>query len=694
MGRLLGTSAYLLFLMVGFGYSAPKRCDWHGPTSKGEATYKKCIDYAALQGTTVGLPTNVTRISADGISFCDGAFSKPGAGNADIVFIYDNSGSMQAQTAFVDVPNKDTLFYYSMNNKPCSNGGIKGNLTYMTQTGSKTIPSLNNNSGCAQQVSGDPYYARGEVIKEAIDFLVTNSPTSTAGAVSFNETTSHEQTPLPINVTANVNAIKSTVILDLSGGTFYEPPLKLAKEWLNNPSIIKTKRQAIIFISDGAPKDTVGNEKGATPYTTLLDPQMPPIYSIYLGDATTPDTAKLRELSVATGGTFNRVNPRNVAAIKQLMTSILKNITTTATPKSVVVQNSSLTPPQISHSTGVVQNPDGSQGMLLDSIVGLNIGTNNIKISVTKDDNSIIDYQFALNVAGGDPGITGGNLTCYDMPTLTALDKTGNPPIIYPQDGTELTLKLTRSPSDLKVVAIGAESADKDKESLPLGAPDNSLGFISQTGSFKYNPKDPSPTLGNKILEVSDAGDLSFTWSHPRDARETISYTLPGKVPILLDGNVLVKIKDPVTKGVNITPMKLSNPVIIVDNKDKCVVNCTGTDVFWTNPSVPTWFLTVKSPIKYTVVIYDNLGQYVSKGEGSIDSTTWKSLAKNGDSTVVQLKLPPLSENGQPFGTGAYVMRAEITALGNKVTSNAAGDPVNVKSSKREYFRKFGYVRN
>ena len=49
--------------------AGPKRCDWHGPRSAGEATYNKCVDFAAIQGTTVTVPKNVTRISADGISF-------------------------------------------------------------------------------------------------------------------------------------------------------------------------------------------------------------------------------------------------------------------------------------------------------------------------------------------------------------------------------------------------------------------------------------------------------------------------------------------------------------------------------------------------------------------------------------------------------------------------------------------------
>jgi hypothetical protein len=671
--------------------AAPKRCDWHAPKSKGEETYMKCMDYAAVQGTTINVPKNVTRISADGISFCQGVFTQAGAGNADIVFIYDNSTSMKAERAYVDVPKKDTLFYYT-HESSCDTRDVRGSLTYATQSpqiGSRIIPFLVDNSGCNRQLSGDPYYARGEVMKEAIDYLTANAPTSTAGAVAFTTGTAHERSPLQLSVAGNADRVKQSIQLDSSGGTNYGPPLIQAKEWLSDPSMIKTSRQAIIFISDGAPNDTTGRDA----YQNQI-PGCPPVYSIYLGDASTPDTTKLKDLSTATGGTFTRVDPRNVAAVKQVMNSILKSITTVSVPKSVTVTNTSLAPPQTSHSTGVGVNPDGSQGVALDSIIGLGTGQNKIQISVTKSDDAVVNYAFTLNVTGDEISATGGNYSCYDVPTLTAVDASGKTPEIYSPDGKSYTLKLTHSPSELRDVSVGSVSANGDKETFPLGAGDNTLGFISHKGDFAYNPNDGSPTSGNKILEVDQAGDLTFTWSHPRDSRETVTYLLPGRVVPILDGSVIVRIKDPVTKGDAFEhPVKLTNPVVLLDGKDKCLSNCNGTDIFWTNPSIPTWLVTVKSPIKYTVHVYDNLGQFVASGTGSISQATWDQVAKSGDSAIIQMKIPPVSENGQQLGTGAYMVRAEITAMGNLVTKNAAGESVVVRNATKEYFKRFGYVR-
>ena len=103
---------------------------------------------------------------------------------------------------------------------------------------------------------------------------------------------------------------------------------------------------------------------------------------------------------------------------------------------------------------------------------------------------------------------------------------------------------------------------------------------------------------------------------------------------------------------------------------------------------------TIKSPVTYTIKLYDNVGQFVAAGKGEISQAAWDGLAKSGDSAVIQLKLPPLSRDVQQLGTGAYLLRAEITALGNLVTKSSNSDLIVVKNSKKEFLSKFGYVRH
>ena len=680
-----------VLLLAGTAAAAAKRCDWHGPKSKGEATYKKCVDFVALNGTTLDLPGNVTRISADGISLCQTATPQTGTGNADIVFIYDNSRSMTATGAYIDPVTKDTSFYF-MNDQTCADNLIKPTktMTYPSKEGGNvTVDMLSKTTGCDGNVAGDPYNARGAIIRTAIDFLASTSPTSTAGAMSFSGDVNYLQTPVMMNDVGNITRIKNSIQLDKTGSTDYRHPLDKAKQWLNNPALIKTSKQAIVFISDGAP-----SQNPFDPYMDLVDAKMPPIFSIFLSKAVTNDTANLKDLSDRTGGTFNRVNPNDPIAMETILKTVVSTITKNTLPKAVSVTNKSMSPPQSSSSQGVTANPDGSAGILLDSIIGLKSGSNSIELKVTKDDNTVVTYAFTMNVAGTDLTASTDIYSCYDMPTLTATDAAGKIPEIYRPDATGYTLNLTRSPSELRGVSVLAVSDNGDKENVALGNPNSALGFPAQSGDFKLNPKDPSPSVGNGIVEIDNAGDLTFTWTHPRDARETVTYLLPGKIIPVLDGSVLVHIKDPVTTGVTFDPVKLKDPVVIVDDKDKCLVNCQGTQIYWTNPAVPTWVITVKSPISYSVKVFDNLGQFVSAGSGEITEAAWNSLAKSGDSAVIQLKIPPVSESGQQLGTGAYLMKADITALGNLVTKNSAGDNIVVRNSKQQYFKRFGYVRH
>ncbi|MEO7423935.1 MAG: vWA domain-containing protein [Fibrobacteria bacterium] len=672
--------------------AAAKRCDWHGPLSGGEKPYAKCVDFAALNGKTLDLPKNVTRISADGLSFCQTATPTTGAGDADIVFVYDNSGSMTADGAYIDPVAKDTSFYYLEGNRddPCLDNIAKpaATMTYPSREGGNwTVLALKGEAGCSGNVAGDPYNARGAVIRSGIDFLASTSPTSTAGAVSFNSEIKYLQPPVLLGNAANVNLVKNSVHLDTSGGTLYRPPLEKAKQWLTTSSLIKTGKQAIIFISDGAPKDN--------DYLGLVDANMPPIFSIYLSKSVTQDTARLKELSDRTGGTFTRVNSNDPAAIDALLKSIITTITKNTLPRSAVVTNSSLSPVQSSKSTGVVVNPDGSAGMPLDSIIALKTGPNQIKITLTAEDGSATSYAFTMNVAGGEIGSSSGNYTCWDMPTLTALDPANAVPEIYDLAGSAYRLKLTRSPSELHDVTVEASSFNKDEESIKISKLDNALGYPVQIGDFKYDPDQSDVDPGNGILEVDGKGDLTFTWSHPRDARETVTYLLPGRIIPVLDGEVKLTIKEPVTHGESFDPDKLKDKdkVVVTDAKDHCILNCSGTDEFHSGTAAPTWEISVKSPIRYDVRVYDNLGQFVSRSEGEMTETDWAKLAKTGDSAALHIKLVPVSHDGQQLGTGAYLMHADITAMGDLVTKSASGESIIVRNGKTEYLKRFGYVR-
>ena len=694
-----GPAGLVMLLMAAAPAQSAKRCDWHGPLSGGESQYHKCMDFAALNGKTLDLPKNVTRISADAISICQPKTPVTGAGNADIVFIYDNSGSMTADAAYIHPTTKDTLFYYMTTGNGgngCADHLIRPiqNLTYPSKNGGNwTIPLLSANTNCLRSVPGDPYNARGSVIKSAIDFLASTSPTSTAATMSFSDALKYQQPPLQLNQAGAAALIKNSITLDTSGGTRYKAPLAQAKEWLTDANLIKTNKQAIIFISDGAPTDEPGGRNG---YLSLVDENMPPIYSVYLSEVSTRDTANLKELSDRTGGSFTRVNAKDPAAMETLLKSIISTITKNTMPKGVVVTNKSLSPVQSAKSTAVSVNPDGSAGIALDSIIGLKAGANQIEMKVSREDSADAIYTFTMNVAGNEISSTGGNYSCWDMPTLAVLDKTtGQPVEIYNPNGNSYPMQLIRSPSDLKTTSVQATSANGDKETVSLPTLNSTRIYPSHSGDFNYNPAKANPASGNGVLEVDGKKDLTFVWSHPRDARETVTLILPGRIVPVISGEVVLSIKEPVTRGEFFDPAKIvhKNPVVLTDARGKCILNCAGTEVFHTSPGVPTWDLVIKSPIKYSLRVFDNLGQFVSESKGEMDEAAWAALAKTGDSATINLKILPVSNKGQQLGTGAYLMRAEITAMGDLVTTSSSGESVVVRNSTREYLRRFGYIR-
>src|SRR4051812_45355438 len=136
------TGSALLFLAALGAVSAgaqTKRCDLVGrdTTVTGNPTgFKRCLDLSSLDGKTVNVPMNVTRIDNDGLSLCKASVQS--GGNADIVYVYDNSGSMAGYTstssakgnrrAWVGNGGADTLFYYD--DAGCSDKTVSGSLVF------------------------------------------------------------------------------------------------------------------------------------------------------------------------------------------------------------------------------------------------------------------------------------------------------------------------------------------------------------------------------------------------------------------------------------------------------------------------------------------------------------------------------------------------------------------------------------
>jgi hypothetical protein len=528
-------------LLVGFSLGrgqAVRRCDFVVNTTPGAAADTACLDLVALTtngGPAIQIGNNVTRISNAGLKLCANAFTVSSGGSADVVFIYDNSGSMWSHRASIDTAAKDTSFWDATG----CNGAGTGTVSYAVQDTAynrppqslvKTIPLLS--TPCNER-AGDPYNARGVVIRNAIRYLAQKGPTSTAGVVGFAQTTQSPQPPLQLNVPANVTQVTGMVRLDSVPTTNYAPPLILAKTWLNDPAIIKNARQAIVFISDGNASDRDAS-------LDLVDSTMPPIYSIFLGKIATPDTARLKRLSDTTGGLFFRVDPTKPAGIQVVMDSIIRKITETSIPKSIAITNT--TNGQTSVAGPMSIGAGGNLAITLDSIIALSVGKNDFTVKVTKSDGTVGNYAFSIKADGPAEAQTTKTTQCYDPPTLTMLNAQGQPDAQYSLTANSYTIKLTRSPSDVGPVIVTAITKDSmlpptpgwgDAESVTLPAAGQAAGAAVYQGPYPFNGQSANPAPGNGTLEAAAGGQIVLSWVYPRDARDFATYTLPGsKMPI------------------------------------------------------------------------------------------------------------------------------------------------------------------
>jgi hypothetical protein len=680
---------------------AAKRCDWHGQKAfAGEAVYRKCLDLAALDGKSLTLPKNVSRVAQDGFSFCRNAFRTEVGKEADILYLLDNSGSMWSGDA-------DERF------NSCAGDPF-------LQRGKSLIQAINVQSQLAARTSAGfiPFKASNEIqnsrvvspreIGNASPSTTTNLQTlRQAIERSIEEANPSDRTDRCADIRDQL--LKSAAVQKVTA-TYWTNALEQAIEWMeDDPLFSVSKNRAIVLVSDGAISDWAA--------VKALVPQLPPVYGIHLGYrlnfAKQPDYAssQLDSLTRLTGGKFFRVAPTDTLAMRNVLGEIVRNIVSNPLPQSLNVTNQSLDPAQISRGDRFVANPDTSVGVVLDSILALKEGANELKVDITLNDATTRSYSFTLNVTGNEASRNSDQVTCYDMPAMALLGTDGKPLELYGNGSSNYTLDLTRSPSELTGVAVTATSADSsrgnaawgDRETITLGAPSMALGIPQHTKEITLNGRSDAPRAGNGTLESSQAGSVTLTWSHPRDPRETVTYTLPGKIiPVVPPVGDLRPPKEPARGPESFVDLPVDAPKVILSIAPQeengpigaCISGCDIITTTGVEPDrMPTWTLPVNAPFDYEYSVFDNLGQYISNGKGSFTLAQYEQARRNTDTAKVAISLVPVTHNGRHFGTGAYIMRLSVTTRGETVTRNAAGDEVRVRSTQVNQTRRFGYMR-
>jgi hypothetical protein len=684
---------------------APLRCDLQLETTPGAGAGSACLDLVALHagGAPIVTAANATRISVDGFSLCKNAFTVVKPAGADIVFIYDNSGSMSAGAAKVNAVTADTAFYHI---DACT-AAPSTPLTYATLLGLRTIRLVDAAANCGtNSFAGDPYFARGKVIEKAIDYLVANSPTSTTGALSFASVVGNLRTPLQLSVAGNPDLVKNSIILDSIRNTNYVPALNQARTWLTDSAYVKNSKQAIVFLSDGEPTD------GAALTTWLRNAgnKAIPIYTIALGD-TNMNFDRMREMSDTTKGAFYQIQPKNIALMNEVMTKIIQSITIPTVPQSIEVINSSFPTPMVSKSKSIVTNPDSSMSPVMDSILALKTGANALTVKITMSDKDVREFKVTVQADGPVAAVSTQTLICYPMPTLTLLNPAGAVDSVYPNSATPYDVRLTRATSDLKEVLVVATSSDTgrpgwgDQENISV--PQASVAgtsTVNQRNDYPLNGAAVNATKGNNTLEAGPGGEVVFTWTHPRDLRETATFRLPGKKVGTAQGFIDVVRATDAPHGVPI-PANVTDPVVIrggvtlVRNPAGAVLTYKGelsnphqvADAILDPNHTPTFVFNTASPFSYKVNIFDHLGQFLNAREGAVDSARWEQIRGNADSLACAFSILPISRNGQRFATGVYILQASITT--RETNRKDPGKPLRVKPTTRMFTNRFGYIR-
>ena len=510
-----------------------RRCDLVSrDTVIAGTSFKRCLDLDALNGTTITVPSNVTRIDNDGLSLCRSS-SRIG-GEADIAFVLDQSGSMEAKFAWVSSDGRDTTYYFST--RGCQSSSTTG--TVLVPFLNISVPKLNSRTGCYEN-SGDPFSQRVNAYRRSVEYMDSISDGSTAGYIGFAGSVTDQQSLLQLNSNANLNTLRNAAVVRHGFGTNYTQSLSLAKSWLNNTSMRKTSKQAVIFISDGRPTEPNANPLA---YLDTIKANMPPVYTIFMGGGTdTSNFGRLRELAQLTGGTFSIIPPQRPDSLVSVVRGILNLILRDYAPDRSTVSNSSLSPAQsataIAPAGFQLQQP-GSWLMRLDNIIALrNNASNSITVSTdfreTSTD-SIINRSITFTISTTGAPTSGSGVitttqfarTCYDGSRLTILDGAGARPAALTEADSAYQLRLRTAPSNLAAMpaaALTRARGDDETPTLanPAHATDSSVYRVTPQFRITGSGADGDGTLQSGLFDTVIA-----TWTHPRDPQDFASDTL------------------------------------------------------------------------------------------------------------------------------------------------------------------------
>lgn len=536
-------------LLCGFAIQAwsADRCD---------LVSRRCLDLTSNNGASLTVSASTTRIPLDGLVLCEIPGSAPPP--TDIVYAIDQSSSMKP--TYIYVSGQDTTGWYG-----CSNISSSGSVTFHGQSVyviNSTVSASQVASACSP--AGDPFAARADAVKAALQAQAAKSPESYAATISFNSAITSTQDSMTQLGASGLAKLLTTATIDEGTGTNYENTLEWARILLYGGYNAQgvhlhphDSATAVILISDGQPNKGVWSNAINKMDTTLMTASMfgnspnasldagvwhedsakvPRVYGIYLGSSAT-EAATLSTISSTTGGAFYQIPPSQPDSLGRVIDKILGTLIKSAVPTQFDVRNLSN---GYSSSVSVSSYDAGAGGyrMSLDSIVPLEPGVNKIVLTATaliNGSDSTIRDTISITVAGsstadGTRGLdTSLTTTCYPTTTLKlSPDVSGLSYCEASKQDANIVVGLTTVPGSLNTLPVTLRTTGKaDQEQLSLSVPSSAVDSVLGTFASRI----PWGTLvagaavsGNGTVQSGIGWDSAIaTFQMPRDKRDTAS---------------------------------------------------------------------------------------------------------------------------------------------------------------------------
>lgn len=518
--RFAATPLLLAALAAAALGQGDQRCDLGSPRIPGTQD-KDTLDLGRIDGQTINVPGNVTRISRDAFAFHKGNTS------VDIVYVLDHSTSMEVD-GYWESTDGSTVRYIRESSQLIRNSSYsftecgQRQISYGGGFSSKIVTKVCGSYDpiLDELVSGDPFGSGSYAVREAIGEQARLAPHSRAAYLPFDVLDmEYAQQPLvDLQTSANVNSLFDKIDAarnDFVGTTDYTQPLAKAREWLSGSA-----NPIIFFITDLRP-----TENGISELTSYMQNYDIPVYGVFIG---IQEPTAVKDIFMQSGngrGNFYHISPEHSDSLKHVLKQFVGDLLAWS-PSSGLVENRTNGMSAAASGARAFTAQAGFTLMNTAHEVALDEGPNQVHVKVeftsTDGQKEVREATFTVNVGGvPESAFTEDLLGIYCGPPSTiAITDQSYTPVGALEEATSFGIDFTTGPSYVGNTADIALKTAIDNETRSLAvSPSGSQVGGRQTYSLLIGDGGGSP--GNGTVEARTSDELSARWQHPYDPRDT-----------------------------------------------------------------------------------------------------------------------------------------------------------------------------